>query len=58
MNSEQYENKILEAISVSVGISCFPDDSTNVEGLIHTADKNLYQEKESARDCVQHTYTS
>ncbi|MBE9045461.1 diguanylate cyclase [Pleurocapsales cyanobacterium LEGE 10410] len=48
----KHEGKQLEPISVSIGVSCFPDDSTNPEGLIRAADKALYQAKEQGRDCV------
>ena len=49
----KHQNQKLEAISVSIGVSCFPDDGTDAAGLIRTADKALYQAKEQGRDCVQ-----
>ncbi|WP_229640368.1 sensor domain-containing diguanylate cyclase [Waterburya agarophytonicola] len=48
----EHEGKTLQSISVSIGVSCFPDDSTDAEKLIQTADKALYQAKEKGRDCV------
>ena len=48
----EYEGKKLEPISVSIGVSCFPDDSINADCLIRAADKALYQAKEKGRDCV------
>ena len=44
--------KKLEPISVSIGVSHFPDDSTDVKGLLQTADKALYQAKKQGRDRV------
>ncbi len=49
----KHEGQELESISVSIGISCFPDDSITVEGLIQAADKALYKAKEDGRDCVR-----
>ncbi|MDJ0592401.1 MAG: diguanylate cyclase [Pleurocapsa sp. MO_226.B13] len=48
----EHEGKKLESISVSIGVSCFPDDSTDPEKLIRAADKALYKAKEQGRDCV------
>lgn len=49
----EHEGKKLESISVSIGISCFPDDGNNVDSLISTADKALYQAKKDGRNCVK-----
>ena len=49
----QYNGKQLEPITVSIGVSCFPDDSVDVEKLIVAADKALYQAKEDGRDRVK-----
>ena len=49
----EYQGHQLPAITISVGISCFPDDSTNPEKLIQAADKALYQAKKAGRDCVK-----
>ena len=49
----EHEGEKLNSISVSIGISCFPDDSTDADDLIRTADKALYQAKEQGRDCVR-----
>lgn len=50
----EHEGKELDSISVSIGVSCFPDSSTDADGLIRAADKALYQAKEQGRDCVKH----
>ncbi|MGL6339015.1 MAG: sensor domain-containing diguanylate cyclase [Waterburya sp.] len=49
----EHEGQKLESISVSIGVSCFPDNSVDFDGLIRAADKALYQAKEKGRDCVQ-----
>ncbi len=49
----EYDGKQLESITVSIGISCFPNDGTNSEKLISAADKALYQAKEEGRDRVK-----
>ena len=48
----KHEAQQLESISVSIGLSCFPDDAINVDELIKNADKALYKAKESGRNCV------
>jgi diguanylate cyclase (GGDEF)-like protein len=49
----KHQNQKLEAISVSIGVSCFPDDGTDAADLIRSADKALYRAKEQGRDRVQ-----
>ncbi len=49
----EHEGEQLESISVSIGVSYFPDDSTNANGLIQAADKALYQAKQEGRDIVR-----
>ena len=49
----QHDGKNLESISVSIGISCFPDDSIEADGLIRVADQALYAAKEAGRNCVK-----
>jgi diguanylate cyclase (GGDEF)-like protein/PAS domain S-box-containing protein len=36
-------------IGVSIGISLYPDDSTEINSLIHQADKKMYQSKQAAQ---------
>ncbi|NJR46185.1 MAG: diguanylate cyclase [Hyellaceae cyanobacterium CSU_1_1] len=48
--SSRYGEQKLESITVSIGVSCFPDDGINSEQLIQAADKALYQAKEQGRD--------
>ena len=43
----------IESISVSVGVSCFPDDGTTIDSLIQSADKALYRAKQEGRDLVR-----
>ncbi len=40
------------SITVSTGISVFPDDGVDIESLIELADKALYNAKESGRNRV------
>lgn len=49
----EYQNQKLESISVSIGVSCFPDDGIDVAGLIRNADNALYRAKEQGRDRVE-----
>ena len=39
-------------ISVSIGISALPEDSTDSEGLFRLADRRLYKAKENGKDMV------
>ena len=48
----KHEGKKLESISVSIGVSCFPDDGTDITSLINAADEALYRAKEEGRDRV------
>ena len=49
----KHEGENLKSITISIGVSCFPDDGTNVEDLIRAADRALYQAKKDGRDCVR-----
>ena len=49
----EYQGKELKPITVSIGVSCFPDDGINTKGLIDAADKALYRAKEEGRDRVK-----
>ncbi|MBN1523742.1 MAG: diguanylate cyclase [Spirochaetales bacterium] len=40
-------------VSVSLGISCFPETGTDLNVLREQADKALYEAKESGRNCVK-----
>lgn len=48
MEKSQPDNKI----TVSIGVSCFPADSTEVYDLLNLADEALYQAKERGRNSV------
>ena len=48
-----HDGQKLEPVTVSIGVSCFPDDGINADELISSADKALYQAKEQGRDRVQ-----
>ncbi len=40
-------------ITVSIGISTFPDDSNEIQGLIDKADQALYLAKKAGRNCIR-----
>src|SRR5206468_11862866 len=40
------------ACSVSVGVSCFPEDGRSLDALAARADRALYQAKKNGRNCV------
>lgn len=44
-----YEGKLLQC-GASIGISCFPDDATDITELIATADQAMYRAKHSGRN--------
>lgn len=48
----EHQGDKLSQITVSIGVSCFPDDGTEIDDLIQAADKALYQAKEQGRDRV------
>ncbi len=43
--------KIMEQVSCSIGIACYPDDATTYEELYENADQALYYAKNSGRSC-------
>ena len=48
----KHDSEILGKISVSVGISTFPQHGTTAEQLLQVADKALYRAKHEGRDRV------
>lgn len=48
----EFNNTILGSISVSMGITSFPNDGATMEALFLAADKALYRAKEGGRDRV------
>ena len=49
----EQDHQKLESITVSIGVSCFPDDGTKTDQLIKAADRALYQAKKEGRDRVK-----
>jgi len=49
----QHNNRDIEPITVSIGVSCFPDDGIETNSLIEAADRALYQAKKAGRDRVK-----
>ncbi|HLZ14051.1 MAG TPA: diguanylate cyclase [Candidatus Acidoferrum sp.] len=50
--SIQYGGRPLAAITLSLGISSFPEHGTASEAILRCADEALYQAKAEGRDCV------
>jgi diguanylate cyclase (GGDEF)-like protein len=48
----QYVNERIESITLSIGISLYPDNGNTTEVLLRSADKALYEAKNSGRDRV------
>lgn len=48
----KHEGKSIDQITVSIGVSCFPDDGIEANNLINVADKALYLAKKQGRDRV------
>ncbi|SFC48134.1 PAS domain S-box-containing protein/diguanylate cyclase (GGDEF) domain-containing protein [Marinospirillum celere] len=46
------EDKLLQ-ISASIGVTLFPEDQSDVDGLIRHADHAMYQAKKAGRNCYQ-----
>lgn len=44
--------RVLDTVTISVGIAAFPDHGQTTDELLHTADKCLYQSKAEGRDRV------
>ena len=47
-----YNDRSLSKVTLSIGVSNFPEHGNNIETLIATADSCLYLAKEKGRDCV------
>ena len=47
-----YQGTLLKTVTISVGVSCFPDDGIESKSLIRFADKGLYMAKEQGRNRV------
>ncbi|MDP3858394.1 MAG: diguanylate cyclase [Stagnimonas sp.] len=47
--------QILPAVTVSIGVACFPTDASDPQGLLHAADEALYTAKRDGRNrCQRH----
>ena len=51
MNSNEIQNIIGLYVTITMGISRFPEDDSTYEGLLETADKALYRGKNKGRNC-------
>jgi diguanylate cyclase (GGDEF)-like protein len=43
---------VIADLSASVGVACFPEAGTTVDGLVHAADTAMYQAKRAGRNTV------
>jgi len=43
----------LQGLSASIGIACYPENGSDLEDLLHTADSALYRAKHAGRDRVE-----
>lgn len=48
-----FRNKSLGHISLSIGVSIYPNHGENIETLISVADEALYAAKNAGRDCIK-----
>lgn len=48
----QHQQQLLEAITISLGVACFPEHGRTGEALLRLADAALYQAKNEGRDRV------
>ena len=52
----RYGSSVLPRVTISVGVSAFPDHGSMPQDLLGAADEALYQSKDAGRNCV-HTAT-
>ena len=48
----RHAGQVLGRVTVSIGVSAFPDNGATAEELVHAADKALYRAKEEGRDRI------
>lgn len=48
----EYKDKILESLTISVGVAVFPDHGFTGKEILEATDLALYQAKREGRDCV------
>ncbi len=51
--SVQYDMLMLDPITISLGVACFPFHATTAEGIIRAADRALYAAKRGGRNRVE-----
>ncbi|MGA8142507.1 MAG: diguanylate cyclase [Candidatus Acidiferrales bacterium] len=48
----RHQGKVLDRVTVSIGVSAYPEDGSTPEDLLKVADENLYEAKSQGRDRV------
>ncbi len=48
----QLNNRVLESLTISLGIAMLPEQGANGDAILRAADDALYEAKEAGRDCV------
>ncbi len=49
----RYGSGLLPRVTISVGVSAFPDNGTMPQDLLNAADEALYEAKDAGRNCVR-----
>jgi diguanylate cyclase (GGDEF)-like protein len=49
----KHQGQMLGAISVSCGVSCFPEHGSTAQAMLRAADQALYRAKQAGRDRVE-----
>ncbi len=50
----RHQGQLLERVTLSLGVACFPDHAESVEMLVKAADQALYRAKKAGRNRVEH----
>ena len=48
----KFEGKVLEKVSISIGVASFPEDGKNCDAILKVVDQALYRAKQEGRDRI------